>query len=71
MDKATLGSGTKNSIYYVLLRDFGEMHATKAMWRLARVSCIDFLTYKYTILKGNKSFGTNILFMKQDESFEN
>lgn len=38
MDKNTLGSGTKNSIFYVILRDFGENESTKAMWRLARVS---------------------------------
>lgn len=38
MDKNTLGSGTKNSIFYVILRDFGENETTKAMWRLARVS---------------------------------
>lgn len=37
MDKATMGSGTKQCIFYLLLRDFGESHATKAMWRLARV----------------------------------
>lgn len=40
MDKSTLGSGTKNCIFYVLLRDYGEIFATKAMWRLARVKFI-------------------------------
>lgn len=43
MDKATMGSGTKQCIFYLLLRDFGEAFATKAMWRLARV-CIYFAT---------------------------
>lgn len=38
MDKNTLGSGTKNSVFYVILRDFGEDFACKSMWRLARVS---------------------------------
>ncbi|XP_034655414.1 DNA-directed RNA polymerase III subunit RPC1 [Drosophila subobscura] len=38
MDKATMGSGTKQCIFYLLLRDFGEAHATKAMWRLARIT---------------------------------
>ncbi|XP_068158672.1 DNA-directed RNA polymerase III subunit RPC1 [Drosophila tropicalis] len=38
MDKATLGSGTKQCIFYLLLRDFGEAFATKAMWRLARIA---------------------------------
>lgn len=37
MDKSTLGSGTKNSIFYVMLRDFGKEPSTVAMWRLARV----------------------------------
>ncbi|XP_011188921.1 DNA-directed RNA polymerase III subunit RPC1 [Zeugodacus cucurbitae] len=38
MDKSTLGSGTKNCIFYVILRDFGELYATKCMWRLARIA---------------------------------
>ncbi|EDX18020.1 GD17238 [Drosophila simulans] len=42
MDKATMGSGTKQCIFYLLLRDFGELHATKAMWRLARVRMTRF-----------------------------
>ncbi|KAL4713066.1 hypothetical protein ACJJTC_001120, partial [Scirpophaga incertulas] len=33
MDKSTLGSGTKSSIFYVLLRDWGEEFAVRAMWR--------------------------------------
>ncbi|XP_055374770.1 DNA-directed RNA polymerase III subunit RPC1 [Condylostylus longicornis] len=50
MDKATLGSGTKNCIFYVILRDFGEMHATKAMWRLARMA-------SYFMMNRGFSFG--------------
>lgn len=46
MDKNTLGSGTKCSIFYIILRDFGELYATKAMWRLSRV-CITFVSIKY------------------------
>lgn len=42
MDKNTMGSGTKKNIFYVLLRDFGENEATKAMWRLARVRLLCF-----------------------------
>ncbi|KAI8114773.1 DNA-directed RNA polymerase III subunit RPC1 [Lucilia cuprina] len=38
MDKSTMGSGTKNCIFYVILRDFGENFATKCMWRLARIA---------------------------------
>lgn len=35
MDKSTLGSGTKSSVFYVLLRDWGEEVAVRAMWRYA------------------------------------
>lgn len=38
MDKSTLGSGTKCSIFYILLRDWGEDIAALAMWRLARMA---------------------------------
>ncbi|CAG9128067.1 unnamed protein product [Plutella xylostella] len=40
MDKSTLGSGTKTSIFYILLRDWGEEHAVRAMWRLARMASL-------------------------------
>lgn len=46
MDKATMGSGTKQCIFYLLLRDFGEAFATKAMWRLARVRISFYLTLR-------------------------
>lgn len=49
MDKNTLGSGTKSSIFYVLLRDFGKEISTRAMWRLARVKC-DKKSYFNSIL---------------------
>lgn len=38
LDKALLGSGSKNNMFYTLLRDFGEDFALEALWRLARVS---------------------------------
>ncbi|KAF7991817.1 hypothetical protein HCN44_010618 [Aphidius gifuensis] len=38
MVKLTLGSGSKNNIFYILLRDWGEESATTAMWRLARMA---------------------------------
>ncbi|XP_022818149.1 DNA-directed RNA polymerase III subunit RPC1 [Spodoptera litura] len=38
MDKSTLGSGTKNSIFYIMLRDWGEEYAVRGMWRLARMA---------------------------------
>ena len=38
MDKSTVGSGKKDSIFYVILRDFGPDEAVNAMNRLARLS---------------------------------
>lgn len=38
MEKATLGSGSKNNIFYVVLRDYNGQEAGQIMWRLARVS---------------------------------
>jgi DNA-directed RNA polymerase III subunit RPC1 len=38
MDKSTVGSGKKDSIFYVILRDFGPDEAVKAMNRLAKLS---------------------------------
>jgi hypothetical protein len=38
MSKATLGSGSKDNIFYVILREFGEEEAARALSRLARLS---------------------------------
>ncbi|KAL6268377.1 hypothetical protein P5V15_001510 [Pogonomyrmex californicus] len=38
MDKSVLGSGSKQNIFYVLLRDWGEDAAATAMWRLTRLT---------------------------------
>uniref|UniRef100_A0A5S6QTH3 DNA-directed RNA polymerase subunit n=1 Tax=Trichuris muris TaxID=70415 RepID=A0A5S6QTH3_TRIMR len=38
MDKSIVGSGSKNGVFYMLMRDFGSQAAVEAMWRLARVS---------------------------------
>ena len=38
LDKSIIGSGSKSSIFYVLLRDYGEQEAADGMWRLARVA---------------------------------
>ncbi|KAJ4350395.1 DNA-directed RNA polymerase III subunit C1 (rpo31) [Didymosphaeria variabile] len=37
-DKATVGDGKKDSVFYVIMRDFGEDYAVQAMNRLAKVS---------------------------------
>lgn len=38
MDVCTLGSGSKQNIFYILLRDWGEDVATAVMWRLTRLT---------------------------------
>jgi DNA-directed RNA polymerase III subunit RPC1 len=38
MDKTTVGSGVKDSIFYIILRDFGPDEAVTAMNRLAKIS---------------------------------
>ncbi|KAJ6785495.1 hypothetical protein PWT90_04307 [Aphanocladium album] len=43
MDKATVGTGKKDSVFYVMLRDFGADYAATAMNRLARL-CARTLT---------------------------
>jgi len=51
MDKSTVGSGKKDSLFYVILRDFGPDAAVQAMNRLARV-CARFL--------GNRGFSIGV-----------
>ena len=43
MDKAVLGGGSKNNIFYILLRDYGEQFCADALARLARI-CPVFLS---------------------------
>ena len=38
MDKSTIGSGKKDSVFYVIMRDFGPDAAVQSMNRLARLS---------------------------------
>ncbi|KAL2178310.1 uncharacterized protein P884DRAFT_198010 [Thermothelomyces heterothallicus CBS 202.75] len=45
MDKSTVGGGKKNSVFYVILRDFGPDHAAAAMNRLAKL-CARTLTLR-------------------------
>ena len=38
VEKNHLGSGTKNSIFYLILRDFGELESAQSLSRLARLT---------------------------------
>ena len=45
LDKNVLGSGSKHNIFYLLMRDFGEIHAANAMLRLSRMVIVLFKKY--------------------------
>lgn len=38
LDKATLGSGSKTNVFYIILRDINASEASLAMSRLSRVT---------------------------------
>lgn len=50
MDKGTLGSGSKNNIFYILLRDWGQNEAADAMSRLARLAPVYLCEYLSILL---------------------
>lgn len=52
MSKATLGSGSKDNIFYVILREFGEEEAARALSRLARLAStyISMFTVSYYLV---------------------
>ncbi|CAH8667307.1 unnamed protein product [Heterobilharzia americana] len=45
MDKKLLGGGSKSSIFYTLLRDYGREACADAMWRLGRIALF-FLAHR-------------------------
>ncbi|GAB6022152.1 DNA-directed RNA polymerase III subunit RPC1 [Chamberlinius hualienensis] len=57
LDKSIIGSGSKNNIYFVILRDFGEKYAADAMWRCARLSSWYFITRGLSIGIGDVTPG--------------
>lgn len=61
MDKSTLGSGAKNNIFYVLLRDFGEDYATLGMWRLSRLASAYLMNRGFSIGIGDVTPGQGLL----------
>nr|XP_009858083.1 LOW QUALITY PROTEIN: DNA-directed RNA polymerase III subunit RPC1-like [Ciona intestinalis] len=66
MDKSTLGSGSKNNIFYILLRDYGQKVAADAMWRLARI-CPVFLSNRgFSIGIGDVTPGEGLLQAKHE-----
>ncbi|KAK2176857.1 hypothetical protein NP493_625g00001 [Ridgeia piscesae] len=66
MDKALLGGGSKNNVFYVLLRDYGQEAAAVAMSRLARI-CPAFLTNRgFSIGIGDVTPGAGLLKAKRE-----
>uniref|UniRef100_H2ZH13 DNA-directed RNA polymerase subunit n=1 Tax=Ciona savignyi TaxID=51511 RepID=H2ZH13_CIOSA len=61
MDKSTLGSGSKNNIFYILLRDYGQKVAADAMWRLARICPIYLSNRGFSIGIGDVTPGEGLL----------
>ncbi|XP_034186947.1 DNA-directed RNA polymerase III subunit RPC1 [Osmia lignaria lignaria] len=66
MDKSTLGSGSKQNIFYILLRDWGEDTATTAMWRLARMASFFLMNRGFSIGIGDVTPGQGLLKAKQE-----
>ncbi|XP_015123305.1 DNA-directed RNA polymerase III subunit RPC1 [Diachasma alloeum] len=66
MDKSTLGSGAKQNIFYVLLRDWGEDASTIAMWRLARMASYFLMNRGFSIGIGDVTPGQGLLRAKYE-----
>lgn len=65
LDKNTLGSGSKNQVFYQILRHFGEQQAADAMARLARL-CPAYLTNRgFSIGIGDVTPGAGLLRAKE------
>lgn len=62
LDKGHLGSGGKSgSIFYVILRDFGQDYSIKAMWRLARMASYYLMNAGFSIGIGDVTPGENLI----------
>lgn len=65
MDKSTVGSGSKNNIFYIILRYFGEEYSADSMSRLAKI-CPAFLSHRgFSIGLADVTPGAQLLKEKQ------
>ena len=62
LDKSTVGSGSKNNIFYVLLRDYSEDQTIKTMWKLARLTSYFMMNRGFSIGIGDVTPGNLNLF---------
>lgn len=65
VDKGVLGSGSKNSIFYVILRDYGEQYAADSMWRLARLCSLYLMNRGFSIGIGDVTPSQGLLDAKE------
>jgi DNA-directed RNA polymerase III subunit RPC1 len=65
MDKATVGDGKKDSVFYVILRDFGPDHAVQAMNRLAKLSARWLTNHGFSIGITDVTPGEKLVAQKQ------
>lgn len=66
MDKSTIGSGKKDSVFYAMLRDYGPQVAAEAMNRLSRLSARWFGNMGFTIGITDVYPGEQLLKTKKD-----
>ncbi|KAF2841958.1 beta and beta-prime subunits of DNA dependent RNA-polymerase [Patellaria atrata CBS 101060] len=69
MDKSTVGDGKKDSVFYVLLRDYGPDYAVDAMNRLAKLSA-GWLTNQGFSIGVNDVFPGEVLNRKKKSLIE-
>ncbi|EGY15512.1 hypothetical protein D7B24_008339 [Verticillium nonalfalfae] len=69
MDKSTVGGGKKDSVFYVILRDFGPDEAVTAMNRLAKL-CARQLTNRGFSIGVGDVFPTEQLLVKKKKLIE-
>lgn len=65
LDKGTIGSGSKDNILYVLLRDWGEDAAVQVMWRVSRITSWYLMNRGFSIGLGDVTPGAGLLRAKQ------
>lgn len=61
MDKATVGDGNKKSLFYVILRDYGEIEVAQCMNRLAKLCCRWLGNHGFSLGINDVMPGTNLL----------
>ena len=66
MDKGVLGSGSKNNIFYILLKDFGEEAAAAALGRLAKLTSTYLMNRGFSIGIGDVTPGSGLLRAKKN-----